>query len=92
MAEETAALRKRMAITKMNCITASLYRRRNQRVSRGMKKAIATQNPTTFTTNQSQNSPPPPSLWAATIMASTTKERNRAIMVEPTLSDTAEFR
>ena len=40
---ESAALMKSIAITKINCITASLYRRKNQRVKRGISMIITAQ-------------------------------------------------
>ena len=40
---ERAALMKSIAITKMNCITASLYLRKNHRVSRGIRRIMPAQ-------------------------------------------------
>ena len=52
---ERAALRKRMAMTKVNCITASEYFLRNQRVNLGMTTSMKAQKTTILATNNSQN-------------------------------------
>ena len=57
-ASDTAALRNITANTKMNCITASEYRRRKKRATLGMSQALATKNTLNFSRKNSQNQMP----------------------------------
>ena len=52
------APKKTIARTKMNCITLSLYRWKNQRPTRGKTQMINVPRKMTFITSQIQNSPP----------------------------------
>ena len=88
----TAALMKSIDMMKMNCITASLYRRRNHRVRRGIMMVSKVHTNTIFTINHVQNIMPPLPLCADATADITTMARNSAIIVEPTLSVTLGLR
>ena len=88
---ENTALIKSMDITKINCITASLYLRKNHLVRRGMSMIMPVQYIPNFTMKNTQKSMPSCLLNDATKPAKMTKAISNEIMLEPTLSVTLGF-
>ena len=76
----------------INCITASLYRRRNQRVNRGISSINAVQNNANFRPNHIQKVMPPCFSVTAVSVASATRAKNSDSIEAPTLSETLGFR
>ena len=85
MKSEKTALINMIAMTKMNCITESEYRRRNQRVSLGMSITMVIQNSRSLATNHSQNKKPPLPFTELTMAASVMRQISSENIDEPTL-------
>ena len=78
------APRKTMARTKMNCITLSLYRWKNQRPIRGKNQMMNPPRKMTFTISHSQKKPPVSPLNSPPITANTSKVSVSVTAVPPT--------
>ena len=81
-----------IAITKANCMTASLYLLRNHRVNLGTIYTIDTQYKANFNVNRVQKAGPESLLKEATIAAKIIRESIREIILDATLSVTLGLR